>query len=139
MSEIHYPHAAQRDQHADVHHEESDVNLGPILGFGAGLSAVAVFVFFLVWVLFTYFSSRESMRVPPQYPMAAAQGNRLPPEPRLQTNPRQDLSDLHAGEEQILGSYGWVDKNAGVVRIPIEEAMKIVVQRGLPVRQGTAR
>jgi hypothetical protein len=136
MAEVHLPHASQRDPHADVHHEESDVNIGPILGFGAGLSIVAVFVFFLVWVLFIYFSSREAARVPPQYPMAATVRDRLPPEPRLQTNPRQDLIDLRAGEEQILGSYGWVDKNAGVVRIPIEEAMRIVVQRGLAARQG---
>ena len=135
MAEVHLPHAAPRDPHAGVHHEESDVNIGPILGFGAGLSIVAVFVFFLVWVLFTYLSSREAARVPPQYPMAATERDRLPPEPRLQTNPRQDLSDLRAAEEQILGSYGWVDRNAGVVRIPIEEAMRIVVQKGLPTRQ----
>ena len=59
---------------------------------------------------------------------------RLPPEPRLQTNPRQDLSDLRAREDQLLNSYGWVDKNTGVVRIPIERAMQLIVERGLPTR-----
>jgi len=38
------------------------------------------------------------------------------------------------GEEQTLNSYGWVDQNAGVVHIPIAEAMKLVAQRGLPTR-----
>ena len=58
----------------------------------------------------------------------------MPPEPRLQTNPRADLRDLRAHEDLVLGTYGWVDKPAGVVRIPIDEAMKITLQRGLPVR-----
>ena len=61
----------------------------------------------------------------------------MPPEPRLQTNPREDLRALRAREDAVLNSYGWVDKTAGVVRIPIDEAIKLTVQRGLPVRQGS--
>ena len=68
-------------------------------------------------------------------PLAADQQTRLPPEPRLQTNPREDLRLLREQEDAILKSYGWVDRPAGVVRIPIEEAMKLTVQRGLPARQ----
>jgi hypothetical protein len=45
------------------------------------------------------------------------------------------MRELRDREDELLTSYGWVDRNAGVVRIPIEEAMKIVVQRGLPARQ----
>ena len=52
----------------------------------------------------------------------------MPPEPRLQTNPREDLSELRASEDELLDSYGWVDKNAGVVRIPIDEAMKLTLR-----------
>ena len=59
----------------------------------------------------------------------------MPPEPRLQIHPREDLQDLRASEDAILNSYGWVDKNAGIVRIPIDEAMKLILQRGLPARQ----
>jgi len=66
---------------------------------------------------------------------AIEQQNRLPPEPRLQTNPRQELSDMRAKENVTLYSYGWVDKTAGIVRIPISEAMKLTVERGLPARQ----
>ena len=73
--------------------------------------------------------------MPAEYPLASSQGDRLPPEPRLQTNPREDLRTLRAKEDELLGSYGWVDKNAGVVRIPIEDAMKLTVERGLPARQ----
>ena len=70
-----------------------------------------------------------------EFPLAAGQENRLPPEPRLQTNPRQDMKDLREEEDARLRSYGWVDRNAGVVRIPLDEAMKLTLQRGLPARQ----
>ena len=39
----------------------------------------------------------------------------MPPEPRLQTNPKQDLRDLRAAEDKVLNSYGWVDRNRGIV------------------------
>jgi hypothetical protein len=119
---------------AGVSREESDVNFRAILGFGAGLIAVAAAVYFGVWLLFMFFAGREAARVSPQFPLAVGQENRLPPEPRLQTNPRQDLLDLRAAEETTLTTYGWVDKNAGIARIPIDEAMKRVVEKGLPAR-----
>ena len=118
-----------------VHHEESDVNVRGLFGFAAGLTLVVVFVAFVVWLLFQFFASREARKTTPEFPLATQQENRLPPEPRLQTNPRQDLSDLRSKENQILTSYGWADKNAGVVRIPIDQAMKLMLQRGLPSRQ----
>ena len=48
--------------------------------------------------------------------------------------PREDLRALRAAEDQALRSYGWVDRNAGVVHIPIDVAMKRVVESGLPSR-----
>ena len=116
-------------------HEESDVNVRGVLGFAAGLLVTAVLIQFMVWLLFVYFSGREAARVVPEYPLAAGEQTRVPPEPRLQTNPREDLLALRAREDAVLNSYGWVDKTAGVVRIPIDEAIKLTVQRGLPVRQ----
>jgi hypothetical protein len=117
-------------------HEESDVNVRGVLGFAAGLLVTAVLIQFMVWLLFVYFSGREAARVVPEYPLAAGEQTRVPPEPRLQTNPREDLRALRAREDAVLNSYGWIDKTAGVVRIPIDEAIKLTVQRGLPVRQG---
>ena len=118
-----------------VHHEESDVDIRGILGFAAGLLVVAIVVHIAMWGLFRYFeASAAHHEEQPTYPLAAKQEQRLPPEPRLQTNPRQDLADLRAAEDQTLTTYGWVDRNAGVVRIPVEEAMKLAIQRGLPAR-----
>ena len=53
------------------------------------------------------------------------------PEPRLEDNERTELDGFRYGEEQELNSYGWVDKNAGIAHIPIEQAMQLIAQRGL--------
>jgi len=139
MAEMHLPHAAGHADNPEVHHESSDVNIRAIFGFGFGLLVTGVVIHLLVWVLFGYFNARESRAVAPEFPLAVTQEPRVPPEPRLQTNPRQDLSDLRAREDQTLRSYGWVDRNAGVVRIPIDQAIKLTLERGLPARQERAR
>ena len=54
------------------------------------------------------------------------------PAPRLQTSERDDLTELRAREDGVLKSYGWVNREAGIVRIPIDRAMDLMVQRGLP-------
>jgi hypothetical protein len=139
MAEMHLPHAAAPTEDPQVHHESSDVNIRAIFGFALGLLVAGIIIHLLVWVLFQYFTAREGRASPLAFPLAVTQGTRLPPEPRLQTNPRQDLSDLRAREDQLLSSYGWVDKNAGVVRIPIDQAMKLTLERGLPSREEPAR
>lgn len=66
----------------------------------------------------------------------------LPPEPRLQfsnihpSTEEQDMGVLHARQDSVLGSYGWVDRPNGIVRMPIDKAMEIVAERG--TRQATA-
>jgi hypothetical protein len=142
MAELHRPHAPQSGDatsNPEVHHEESDVNIRAILVFGAGLIVVAVLIHLVTYVLFRYFDAREAQRVTPQYPLAIAQEQRVPSEPRLQTDPRQDLADLREKEDETLNSYGWVDRNAGVVRIPIDEAIRLTLARGLPARQAPSR
>ena len=56
------------------------------------------------------------------------------PTPRAQTDDgNQDVTDLHAREDLLLDNYSWVDSSQGKVRIPIERAMELLAQRGLPV------
>ena len=56
------------------------------------------------------------------------------PTPRVQTDDgNQDVADLHAREDLLLDNYTWVDQSKGTVRIPIERAMEIIAQKGLPV------
>ncbi len=59
----------------------------------------------------------------------------LPPAPRLQTDAPRDLQSMRSHEEQALDGYGWVDRNAGIVRIPIDRAMDLLSRRELPVRK----
>ena len=64
--------------------------------------------------------------------MAEPQGAQLPPAPRLQLREPKDLAAYRHDEAEILATYGIVDKEKGVYRIPVEEAMKLLLSRGLP-------
>jgi len=111
------------------------INFGAIIGFAAGLSLLIAVVGVIVYVFFGALDRHNAVQPRTEFPLAKQQENREPPEPRLQTNPREDLRVLREGEREILTTYGWVDRNAGVVRIPIDQAMKLTVQRGLLARQ----
>ena len=135
MADHAHGHPLDHDPH--VHHEASDVNIRAIFGFGGALIVVAIVVHLAVWGLFRLLDSRATERGLAVYPLAAGQEERLPPEPRLQTAPREDLDALRAREDETLRSYGWVDRNGGVVRIPIDRAMELTLERGLPARPAT--
>jgi hypothetical protein len=119
----------------DVVHEESDVDVGAILRYGVGLLVIAAVVHVALWFLLRVFERQNERAQTQVYPMAAPDQNRLPPTPRFQENPQQELQDLRARQRALLEGYSWVNKEAGVARIPIEDAMKIIVQRGLPTRE----
>jgi hypothetical protein len=139
MANPHHSQTAPEAEKHAVHYETKDINIGGVFAFAAGLLIVTAIIQVLVWLLFMYFGGREAAaQAPPVYPLAVGQ-NRLPPEPRLQTNPREDLKDLRDTEDVLLNSFGWVDKNNGVVHIPISDAMKLTLQRGLPARQGSSK
>lgn len=93
---------------------------------GTALSIVVVFF------VFTYLEGRET-RIQPQ-PTSLTRGAvpPEPPEPRLQTTPVQDLARIREKEREALASYGWVDRKAGVVRLPIDRAIDLLVERGIP-------
>ena len=57
-----------------------------------------------------------------------------PPLPNLQKQPFKDVYMLRLGENEKLTSYGWVDKEGGLVRLPIDRAMDVMLQRGFPAR-----
>ncbi len=86
-----------------------------------------------MWAMFDFLFSREDAKNA-NNPAASMMSERskLPPEPRLQAEPKIELKDLRADEDTILSSYGWIDPNKGIVRIPIAQAIDIVAQKGLP-------
>ena len=114
-------------------YEKRDANLRTIVIFGVGLIALTIIVLLLMWLMFSAFATREARFDRPRSPLA---DTRQPSkEPRLQVAPTQDLNEMSAREDALLNSYGWVNKEADVVRIPIDRAIELLAERGLPVRK----
>ena len=119
-------------------HEGSEVNTGAVLKFGLGLLLAGVGVYFLANALFIHFNEREARLEAPRSPLLPGGELRLSPEPRLQLapghpmHPLEEMKQLRDAEEAVLDSYGWVDQRAGTVRIPIEEAKRLALQKGFP-------
>jgi hypothetical protein len=127
-------HGAYQDN-PEVERERTDVDTKAILRFGIGLLATLAATFLLLVALFGYFNARETRSG--RGPALAPRTDQLPPEPRLEVSPRANLAELRAAEEKALGTYGWLDKEKNTVRIPIERAMEIIAERGLPARKAS--
>ena len=121
----------------DVAHEDSDIDVGTVLKFGGGLFMTVVVCAVIVWGVFTLFEREAAARDPQISPVARPAGQ-LPPGPRLETNERGALAKFRGEDDKALDGYGWVNQQGGVTHIPIAEAKKLIVQRGLPVRSGAA-
>jgi hypothetical protein len=84
----------------------------------------------VMYGLWGFFASRVRQQDTPPPPMAdAAYGARVPALPRLQSKPASDLGAYRRTQQEKLSSYGWVDKNAGIARIPIDRAIELLAER----------
>jgi len=113
-------------------YETRDTNAKLVLWFVTALFLVVAGSMVAMWGLFDHYSASQPLG-PSISPFAS--GRVLPPEPRLQVQPTVDLQKMRESQNEILQSYGWVDKANGTVRIPIDRAMDLLLQRGLPTRQ----
>ncbi len=118
---------------------DREIDLKSVLSFVAALALTMIVVLSLLWVLMGYWKRRWAARDPRPSPIAEANAPAPPPEPRLQSAPVQDMEALREREASILASYGWVDRKAEIGRIPIDRAMDLLVESGLPAtgRPGT--
>ncbi|MCX6549550.1 MAG: hypothetical protein NTY02_00840 [Acidobacteria bacterium] len=138
MTDTHDTDEGQSDSTA---YETRDVKLRPLVVFTAGLTVIGIVTYLVIFLLFRLFSgqaARSDAQLAPASGLTqpARPGEEiLPPEPRIQVNAAADMKTLREQEEAILTTYGWVDRQAGVVRVPIDVAMKMVLAQGLPVRQ----
>lgn len=114
-------------------HEEHDVDIRSIVGFGVGLAVVCLVTAVAMLWLFRYLDRQLVEREAPVSPLAMPAGQ-LPPEPRLLTDEPATLEEYRAEQERKLATYGWVDREKGIVRIPIERAKTLILERGLPHR-----
>jgi len=113
-----------------VSYEKEDADTRLIIRAGIGLALVTLVASALVLFFFRWLAEREPRGDAPPPPMARMEPGRLPPAPRLQTLPAQDLGAVRAEEDRTLATYGWVSESTGTVHIPIEEAMRLLAQRG---------
>jgi hypothetical protein len=113
-------------------HETRDVDLSGSLRFIVIMTVFLAGAFALMWFTYARWRSAPAAVGTSVPPVAVREGDRLPALPRLQTRPNLDLADFRRGEEQVLTSYAWVDKEQGVVRIPVARAIELLAERGLP-------
>ena len=114
-----------------IGYETRDTRIRSVVIFGVGLLIVIVAVLFVMNRLFGFLATHEDQGPPPS-PLALER--EIPPAPRLQVDGTADLRTFRSGEEKVLATYGWVDQKAGVVRIPIERAIDLLAEKGLPAR-----
>ena len=114
-------------------HESSDVNLRAAAVFGAVLLAAAVIVPLLLSKQLKRLGEQARAQDPPPRPVAAEPPP--PASPPLQTSPAEDLRRLREAEAAELGRYGWIDRASGRVRLPVDRAVELVLERGLPARE----
>ena len=107
-------------------HEQREVNVRFIVVSLITLLIGTFLVCLLVIGIFQYF---HNTYLPPQATQVQPQ---LPPEPRVEEKPYLQLQNLRALEDHMLNSYAWVDQKEGTVRVPIDRAIGMVEQRGLP-------
>lgn len=131
----HYTDAEMHNE--NVSHEHSDINIRTVLAFAVGLAVVVLASAVLMWIMFRMLESQAGKSDPQLSPLARPSGQEAPA-PRLMTNEPANLAKFRAEEMKKLEGYGWVDERAGVAHVPIEDAKKLILQRGLPVRASGA-
>jgi len=154
MSENKITNQPAPDQHVPNQHvpnnegfEQEDMSSSSALYFFAGLVVLGLVIFVVVFGMYRVLDSYASTHQPALSPMATPEADtrivtredpKSFPQPRLEASERTELGPLIDEQDRTLGTYDWVDKSNGTVRIPIDRAMELIAQRGLPVRPGTS-
>jgi len=115
--------------HPERRHEERDMNVSAVALFAVSLVVALTIVHYLAVVMFCHLASQPSSYLPPT-PLVASREKSVGP--RLLVDQALDMKKLRSSEESVLNSYDWVDRDQGIVRIPIDRAIELLAQRGIP-------
>lgn len=127
--------------------EREDLSSRSVMYFMAGLAIFAAVIYVIVFGMYhfldTYQKTHQAAISPLVTPQAdtrnaTEENTKTFPQPRLEENERSQLRDVIQDQDRKIETYDWVDKDKGIVKIPIERAMDLLVQRGLPVRSENA-
>jgi hypothetical protein len=116
-------------------HEGADLNVPLVARIVVILAATLVVLVLLVVFLFHYFNHEYPARTSEAAPVVVAAD--LPPLPRIQVDPKRELEEVHAKEDEHLDRYAWVDQQNGIAQIPIDRAMALWVKNYSPSAPAT--
>jgi hypothetical protein len=108
-------------------HEQTEVNVRTIVVSLAFLLLGAILAAIVTIGIFRYLHDTYK----PDVAAKEAQPQ-IPPEPRIEVAPAEQIQALRAHEDHVLTSYSWVDQKSGTVRVPIDRAIDMLAQKGLP-------
>jgi hypothetical protein len=111
-------------------HERKDADVIALFMVGALLCLGGIIVILSCWALIHVLTLRQNARE--KAAVAATQQGWKFPAPNLVVEPGSDFQPLRSAQEKELNSYGWIDRKSETVRIPIDRAMQLLVERGLP-------
>ncbi len=115
----------------EIQYEKTDAHVRPLYQFLFWISVITILTAILsLGILRGLQAWRDNASTRPA--MAEAQEAQQAPAPRLQIQEPKDLAVFRKEEAAILSTYGIVDREKGIYRIPIEEAMRLTLERGLP-------
>lgn len=117
-------------------YETRDVHAPGVLAFLVGLGLVIVLVALACWGFFGF--DLAHFREPAASPSPFAATRQVPLGPELQVHSREDWLKFREEQQKSLETFGWENRSAGTVRVPIEEAMQLLVKKGVPVQGTTA-
>jgi nitrate reductase NapE component len=118
---------------AEVGHELSDLSPRRISFFAIGLAALVIIALLVCYGLLVWMIKAEARRAEPPNQFAVLPEPMV--QPRLAVEPGRALKAMRRQEQTRLKGFGWVDQEKGIVHIPIERAMDMLVEKGLPARQ----
>jgi len=141
----HDNHDENYTHNAGVMHESSDANVRAIYTFGVWLALLGIVCALATWGglrAMEWAANRDDAERMKANPMVPEARKKMPsevavhefPTPQLQVNDTAEMNEEIADETGKLTHYQWVDQSQGIVRIPIDKAMQLVLQRGLPAR-----
>lgn len=117
---------------------DDELDVTSVVWVTVGVAVVTLVFFVGSWWLYQWLIRAEKTGATPPLPVVAAQEEtrRLPMGPRLQSSPEAELEAMRHELGERLNGYGWVDEGAGVVHIPVDRAMDLVLAEGLPAAGG---
>jgi hypothetical protein len=121
---------AHQHGHGHYAHEKTDAGVHNVAILAGAFVGLLVFGLIVGYGTYRFMYTPETTTLVPSLEPSRV----MPPGPRLQVNAHEDLNDYIQEQQHTLDSYGWIDQSAGVVRIPIDRAMDLLLQKGLPAR-----